>query len=133
MADQIKNNNCAYYHVMPGRVRLGVDNLKSNKEAAKSLEVLMSSQPGIKSAKANPVTGNVLVCFDKEIITHEEVLQNLMDLGHYPMISTDQYEDNQMQEYSFTDIGIMVGKHIAKAALKQAFRGTPAAFIIDIF
>lgn len=116
-----------YCHVTPGRVRVRVSNLKNNREAASSLQVLLVSQPGIEHVCANPVTGNVLVTFDRSCLTHLDILQSLADLGHFPMKSAAP-TGSAVLEPQLSEIGMK----IAKVALKQVLSGTPVAILLEL-
>lgn len=116
-----------YCHVTPGRVRVRVTNLKNNREAASSLQVLLVSQPGIKHVCANHVTGNVLVTFDHSALTHTDVFNSLTDLGHLPMEGSAP-KGNAELDPQLSEIGMK----IAKVALKHALSGTPAAILLEL-
>lgn len=123
--------NSGYCHITPGRLRVRVTNLKDKKVAAKSLELLMQSQPGVEHVRANPVTSNVLVKFNSEVTTCGAVLQSLADLGHLPVLS-NKNEAIQQENDWFTEVGFALGKNLAKIALKQALIGTPAAILLEL-
>lgn len=116
-----------YCHLTPGRVRVRVGNLRNNHEAAKSLEVLMASQSGVKHVRANPITGNVLVRFDHKMLSHEDVFESLADLGHLPKLAA--YGASSPADSQLSAIGMK----IARVALKQALSGTPAAILLELF
>lgn len=126
-----KQINCGYCHVTPGRLRVRVTGLKQNREAARSLELLMHSQPGIGAVRANPTTGNVLVEFDENATSHELVLQSLADLGHLPLISEGPQAETKTDD-ALAALGYSLGMNIAKVALKQALKGSPAAIILEL-
>lgn len=120
-----------YYHATPGRVRVRVSGIKERRDVARSLEVLLLSQPGISQVRANPVTGNVLVRFDCRAMSHTDVLKGLADLGHVPLIATSKREMDELDS-KLCEIGLCVGAKLAKAALKQALRGSPASIILEL-
>lgn len=128
MADINRNG---YFHTTPGRVRVRVVNLKDKVASARSLEVLLMSQPGIKHVRANPTTSNVLVKFDQDMMSHEDVLQSLADLGHLPVLSEKQERERSVDD-RLCELGVCLGMTIAKKALKQALKGSPAALFIDL-
>ncbi len=127
-----KRVHCGYCHITPGRLRVRVSGIKQNREAARSLELLMLSQPGITSVRANPVTGNVLVVFEPDATSHEFVLQSLADLGHFPVISETREHSAPEIEDALATLGLNIGVSIAKVALKQALKGSPAAIILEL-
>lgn len=128
----MSKQTCAgYHHVTPGRVRVRATGVKGNRQAAKSLEVLLHSQPGITFVRANPVTGNVLIRYSEDAMTCGDVLRSLADLGHLPLLSANQAE-NDAADTRLSELGIGLGKTLAKTALKQALRGSPAAIILEL-
>ncbi len=131
----MSKETCAgYHHVTPGRMRVRVTGIKGERQAARSLEVLLTSQPGITHVRANPLTGNVLVRFDEEAMTSGDVLQSLADLGHLPLLSetSDRQAEQDATDSKLSEIGISLGKTLAKAALKQALGASPAAIILEL-
>ncbi len=119
-----------YYHATTGRVRVRVTGIRKRRDAARSLEILMLSQPGITFVRANPLTSNVLVRFDEETISHDAVLQSLADLGHLPVISETRQDRPEACD-RFCEVGVALGRKVAKAALRQALRGSPAAIVLE--
>ncbi len=124
--------SCAgYYHATPGRMRVRVSGMKGNAQAARSLEVLLMSESGINHVRANPTTGNVLVRFDEDALHCGDILQDLADLGHMPVLTEGQSE-GEARDARLCGIGMSLGKTLAKAALKQALAGSPAAIILEL-
>lgn len=128
MSNQILNDG--YYHATPGRLRVRVTNLKNRAKTAKSLELLLMSEAGVKHVRANAVTGNVLVVFDEGMTYHHAVLQSIADLGHTPLVC-EQARDCAEAE-AVCDLGVALGKQIAKAALKRALGGSPALLLLEL-
>jgi len=129
MSDKVCING--YCHKTPGRLRVRVTNLRKRNKTAKSLELLLGSQPGISHVRANHVTGNVLIKFDIKLTSHEAVFQSLEDLGHLPMISELNSDYDQGME-AISEIGMNIGKNLAKVMLKEALRGSAAAIILEL-
>jgi hypothetical protein len=121
-----------YLHATPGRLRVKVRNLKNNEEAARSLEVLLRSQPGIHHVRPNPVTGNVLVVFDQDAMSHSDVIEALVDLGHLPASPADLICFSQSDSESLRRIGFSVGTRLAKVAISQLFAGHPVGLILNL-
>ncbi len=57
-----------------GRVRIRCDALR-NPEAAAAIEGTLRETPGVLSATANPRTGGLLVEYDPEAVTQEQLLE----------------------------------------------------------
>jgi hypothetical protein len=70
-----------YLHITAGRIRVKITAIKgSTVKAAKVAEELLDVR-GVTHAKANPLTGNVLVLFDADTLTSEQVLGLLRKHG----------------------------------------------------
>lgn len=54
----------AYIHHIPGRVRVRIARLKGSERFALEIEQHLRSQRGVRTAVANPLTGNVLIHYD---------------------------------------------------------------------
>lgn len=118
-----------YYHATRGRLRVRVTNLKNRKENARSLEVLMMSEPGVTHVRANHVTGNVLVFFEEQTTYHGAVLQSLATLGHLPQIC-EIADDPEVE--AACDLAIELSKKLAKTAVKKALVGSPIMLLLEL-
>lgn len=130
MSNQISSNG--YYHATPGRLRVRVTNLRNRSRIAKSLEVLIMSEPGVKHVRANHITGNVLVVFDERITYHKAVLAALANLGHRPLICEKGQDCAEAEVDAICELGVSLGKQLAKAAIKQVLVGSPALILLDL-
>ena len=124
-----QNSTNGYYHATRGRLRVRVTNLKNRKDQARSLEVLMMSEPGVTHVRANPMTGNVLVCFEEKTTYHGAVLQSLAALGHLPQIC--EIVDDPEAEAA-CDMAIELGKQLCKSALKRALEGSAMMILLEL-
>lgn len=121
-----ERSHVGYHHQTPGRLRVRVTNLKNRVEAAKSLQVLLCSQSGVKRVSANPVTANVLISYDPKLLSYEDIMESLADLGHLPVLSKQEVET---ENYDLSGFGMS----LAKICLKSALKGTPAGVILELF
>jgi copper chaperone CopZ len=64
----------SYLHMMDGRLRVKIQEVKRSVPRARHVEEVIQSLPGVTRVTANPTTGNVLVFFDSERLTHDEIL-----------------------------------------------------------
>ena len=64
-------------HAIPGRIRLKIKQIRNNHELADEVEDRLSRVAGVRWVEANPVTGSVLVLFDKPSETPDDALQYL--------------------------------------------------------
>jgi len=58
-------------------------------------------------------------------------MQSLEDLGHFPMISGIESDYDQNMD-ALSEIGMNIGKNLAKVMLKEALRGSAAAIILEL-
>lgn len=59
---------------MPGRIRLHVTGVRGNPTRADALSTTLFSLPGVESANANPLTGNILICYNPRNVHQTHVL-----------------------------------------------------------
>jgi copper chaperone CopZ len=64
----------SYLHVMDGRLRVKVPEVRRSVGRARHVEGVLKSLPGVMGVTANPTTGNVLVLFDSDQLTHDDIL-----------------------------------------------------------
>lgn len=70
-----------YVHLLDGRLRIKVREVKGAPRAARRVEDRLVALPGVSAVDANPVTGNVLVLYDPARVGPPELLDALRDAG----------------------------------------------------
>lgn len=55
-------------HVLPGRVRLKLAELKNNPVMAREVKQRLSRNAGISRVAVNPITGSILMHYDPKVI-----------------------------------------------------------------
>ena len=71
-----------YLHVLDGRVRIKLPQVKGAPQRALAVEQLLRRLDGVTSVTANPLTGNVLVLFTSAVIRQHIVLAALQQTGY---------------------------------------------------
>ena len=71
-----------YLHVLDGRVRIKLPQVKGAPHRARAVEQLLGGLEGVTSVTANPITGNVLVLFTSAVIGPHEILATLQQTGY---------------------------------------------------
>jgi hypothetical protein len=68
---------------VPGRERWYVDTLEDNARLAATVEVLLKSEEGILDARANPLTGRVMVRYRRDLLPEsiEAVIRRAVEFG----------------------------------------------------
>src|SRR5262245_29226089 len=71
-----------YLHVLDGRVRIKLPQVKGAPRSALAVEQLLGGLEGVTSVTANPITGNVLVLFTAAVIGPQDILATLEQTGY---------------------------------------------------
>lgn len=74
-------DKCGYLHLLDGRLRVKIPEVKRQPLNAARIEEALAKIDGIQSVTANPLTGNVLVLFDSETVSPEKILLTTKKLG----------------------------------------------------
>ena len=71
-----------YLHVLDGRVRIKLPQVKGAPQRALAVEQLLLGLDGVTDVTANPITGNVLVLFTSAVIGQHDILAALQKTGY---------------------------------------------------
>lgn len=71
----------SYVHMLEGRLRVKVSEIKGSPEKAVEVESAVSQLKGVSHVKANERTGNLLVLFDPVVTNHYHIIGTLKDMG----------------------------------------------------
>jgi copper chaperone CopZ len=85
-----------YIHILDGRLRIKVPEVKYAPLKAAEVVRALQSVHGVTHAQANPTTGSVLVLFNSSFITPEQIVQTLRDIGCFA--TTVQTSEHQSVE-----------------------------------
>lgn len=66
-------------HSLPGRVRLKLDGLRRNPVLAQTLEQRAAAISGVLAARANPLTGSLLIHYDCRLIPSLGALEQRLE------------------------------------------------------
>ena len=70
-----------YVHFVPGRLRLKISTLKSQREAAEA-EAVVAAIPMVTRAAANPLTGSLTINFDRQQLSIGDLWEKLRTMGY---------------------------------------------------
>ena len=70
-----------YCQILDGRIRIKIPEVKGSHPVADEMERLLANLEGVAHVKANPLTGNVRVLFDSQIIIHYQVFAVINDFN----------------------------------------------------
>jgi copper chaperone CopZ len=104
---------------MDGRLRVKVPETKRCVSKALHVEQVIRSLPGITRVTANPTTGNVLVLFDSEQLTHADILAALkkVDYLREPASTTSSF---QFTARMVDTVSHAVARSVAEALMERA-------------
>jgi hypothetical protein len=71
-----------YFHVLDGRVRIKLPQVKGAPPRALAVEQLLRGLNGVTEVTANPLTGNVLVLFTSTVISQHAIIVALQQTGY---------------------------------------------------
>src|SRR3989442_5858244 len=72
----------AYLHMLDGRLRIKVAEVKGSPAMATLVETELKELQGITRVSANPLTGNVLVLYDPDVVGVREIMEALRAGGY---------------------------------------------------
>jgi copper chaperone CopZ len=116
-----------YVHQVPGRLRIKIPSLRSSAEQAQKIQGVLEELNGVESAAANPVTGSVLVLYDRETVDSEEILEALEDRGYLDKSSILSSQDQDSG--SFSRHQEVIGKALFGWAVGKALENTGLSFL----
>jgi copper chaperone CopZ len=120
-----------YVHNVPGRLRVRLPMVKNNPSKEEHVRSILRDVKGVETISVNPMTGSVVVNYDPEVLTYENILEILKEYNYFDeskMVNNDKYIEGAV-----TKAGEAVGKAVLSWAVGKAFEGSGlsilAAFI----
>jgi copper chaperone CopZ len=82
-----------YVHNIPGRLRIKNAAIKKNPIEAGKIRILLTSLPGVQNLDVNLVTGSVLIRYDINQVTSENLLGTLNQAGYFEPSKVVTHDD----------------------------------------
>jgi hypothetical protein len=79
-------------HFIPGRIRFRLGRVKDNLALAEEIQRKLASAPGVHKARANPITGSVLVLYEP---SRTESADSWLQIGRELDLFPDGFDDLQ--------------------------------------
>ena len=79
-------------HAIPGRVRVKIARIKENPTLAREVQERLAAVRGIQRAEVNPITGSVLVLYDRTALESPDSLLSLVE-WFGPLIPDLEFSD----------------------------------------
>lgn len=115
-------------HALPGRLRVKVAAVKRAPAVAAQVEQLLRQDRGVAEVMANPVTGSVLICYDVQLTTPQDILARLAPYG----VSTTSVSEPSLWSQLSSELGKAVGKELVKMALAEMLPLGPVEVLIAL-
>ena len=109
-----------YLHMLDGRLRIKIHETKRSLSQAQEVEQLLRSLPGITRVAANPTTGNVLVLFDSDRLTHDEIVLVLKKAGYLREQVSHGTPSLQFTGRMVDTLSQAVARSVAEALMERA-------------
>jgi hypothetical protein len=106
-----------YVHNIPGRMRIKIPHAKGNNEVSQSIQDMILAIPGVRSTKANEVTGSILIHYDSNKADPSNILNLVVKEGYFDItkaVTSDDYINDSVEK---------TARVVSKTAL---------AFVVDI-
>jgi hypothetical protein len=72
----------SYIHALEGRLRIKIPEVKGAAMKALEVESHLQLLTGMEEVSANTITGNVLILYNPRLVTQEEIISALQELGY---------------------------------------------------
>ena len=108
----------SYIHALDGRLRIKVPQIKRSTREAFHVEAIISSLDGVTSVKANPTTGNILIHYDSNLLTHADLISHLKRSGY---LRPSDVIQEPISSTSFLDnVGHAIARSVTEALMERA-------------
>jgi copper chaperone CopZ len=107
-----------YMHVLDGRLRIKVPEIKRSPEQALQVEAMIEELKGVISVKANPTTGNVLVLYHSHLLSHADLIGALRQSGYLRMPATSPLSTGTVS--FFDTFGHAIARSVTEALMERA-------------
>lgn len=108
----------SYLHIMDGRLRVKVPEVKRSVQKAQHVEQIIASLEGVIRVTANPTTGNVLVLFHAQRLTHSEILITLQQSDYLRAPAPES--SVQFTERLVDTVSHAIARSVAEALMEHA-------------
>ncbi len=116
-----------YVHQVPGRLRIKSPSIKNNQTEAVVVENLLKEMEGIKSTSVSTLTGSVVVNYDSRMVTDQEIISRLTDIGHFNPAKAKTHDE--YIQGAISTAGEIVWKAFFGSFVDVALAGTPISFV----
>jgi hypothetical protein len=116
-----------YIHHVPGRLRIRTPRLKRDAVHAEAAEAFVLMIEGVTAARANSVTGSIILTYQRGVVSVETILDALALRGYYQPESV-QHADHQLPDMA-SRAGDVLGKALFGMVLEKSAFGLIGAIL----
>jgi hypothetical protein len=116
-----------YMHDIPGRLRVRIPQLRKDPALAKTLQGIAGSIMGVKNIDLNPLTGSMVLYYDKHVVSSNHILNTLTRHGYFERSKAMTNEEYIKSKVS--GAARVVGKALGGAFMDAALEGSALSFL----
>jgi cation transport ATPase len=116
-----------YFHHIPGRLRVKSPLLKKNQHLISQVERLLNSIHGVTSITANLVTGSVVIQYDPQQTSSDDILHTLTRAGYFDRSRAVTHDD--LIHHAFSKTGKAIASVLFGAVIQDQLEGSPLSVI----
>lgn len=118
-----------YIHHVPGRIRVKSPLIKKNEANARAAMQLVQSLDGVTSVEVNPVTGSVIVNYDKHVLDPFAMLSTLKLHGYIDSAALGTRNEEGALYTAASKVGEAFGKAVFGALVDKAIERSAMALV----
>jgi len=116
-----------YMHSVPGRLRVKTPEVKGNQDKARDVECLLNGCQGVNEVSVNPLTGSIVVNYDRRAVTDRTLVSMLETNGYFKAdkaLTNDEYIHGAASK-----AGKVVWNALLGSFVGMALEETPLSFL----
>jgi hypothetical protein len=119
-----------YFHNVPGRLRVKIPILKGRPAGIKAVEDLLLNLAGTEHLKTNPLTGSVVVIYDPDLLSAQQIIQVLTDHQYFDESSAITHDE--LVQNAAAEAGFKIGKMIVGWAVGKTLEANGLSMLAEI-
>ena len=119
-----------YFHNVPGRLRVKIPTLTGSPARMKAVENLLASLAGIEHIKTNTLTGSVVVNYDPDLLSAQQIIRLLTDHEYFD--DANAITHDELVQSAATKAGFRIGKLIFGWAVSKTLEANGLSLLAAI-
>jgi copper chaperone CopZ len=116
-----------YIHKTPGRLRIRTPWIKGSQARTSEVEGLLKRCDGVINTSANPLTGSIVVNYDRKVVSEQTLIGLLEESGYFKSdkaLTNDKYIHGAASK-----AGKLVWDAVFGSLIGSALEGTPLSIL----